>query len=156
MAPLVFITGSTGFIGNVTLKKVLEAGYKVRAAVRKETQFVEIKQRYAKYADVLDFTVVPDITASGAYAGKLDGVDAIVHLASPLAKGIDKSQVIPPAINGTLEILREAKKVPSVKKVVITASIATFTPLKTALPNGAVIKGMTFSSCCCHLWRWAY
>jgi nucleoside-diphosphate-sugar epimerase len=142
MAPLVFITGSTGFIGNATLNKTLEAGYRVRVAVRKEAQVEEIKERYSKYADVLDFAIVPDITAPAAYAGKLEGVDAILHIASPLVKGIDKSEVIPPAINGTLEILREAKKVPSVKKVVITASIATLTPVKEALPVGAIIKGM--------------
>lgn len=141
MAPLVFITGSTGFIGNATLNKTLEAGYRARVAVRKQSQVGEIQKLYSKYASVLDFVIVPDITASGAYAGKLDGVDAILHIASPLVKGIDKSEVITPAINGTLEILREAKKVESVKKVVITSSIATLAPLKEVVPAGVLIKG---------------
>jgi nucleoside-diphosphate-sugar epimerase len=144
MSGLIFITGATGFIGATTAKKALEKGYKLRISVRKEAQIEKVRATLG-HQDQLDFVVISDITDPKAFAGKLDNVDYVLHLASPfLGRGTDKSAFFSPAVNGTTAILTEAAKVPSVKKVVITSSVAAFMPL--GGPNAGKVSGMYFPS----------
>ena len=74
----------------------------------------------------LEFAVVEDILADGAYDEALKDVTYVIHCASPLAGQSDNYERdhIQPAIKGTVGILSSAKKIPSVKRVVITSSIA--------------------------------
>lgn len=141
---LIFITGATGFIGSTTALAALKAGYRLRIAVRQESQIKKLNTLFSKYADSVEFAIVPDIVDESAYAGKLGGVDFVLHIASPLARTQDKNDYFDPATKGTLNILEEASKVPSVKKVVITASVLSLIPLS-GVPEGGIITGM------CHL-----
>ncbi|KAJ5648732.1 hypothetical protein N7490_005104 [Penicillium lividum] len=136
-SPLVFITGATGFIGSATALETLKAGYRLRIAVRKRSE--KLEDVLSGYRDQLEFVTIPDLTDEAAYKGKLDGVDFVLHLASPLARGTDPDAIFTPAINGTLAILKEAAEVPSIKKVVITSSIAALFPI-TGIPEGGVVK----------------
>ncbi|KAL4911327.1 hypothetical protein BDW74DRAFT_164861 [Aspergillus multicolor] len=136
-APLIFITGATGFIGSATALEALKSGYRLRIGVRKRSERLEAL--LFDYAEHLEFVIIPDITEQSAFAGKLDGVDYVIHLASPLAKGTDKEAFFGPAVKGTLAVLREAAKVPSVKKVVVTSSIASLIPLA-GIPDDDVIR----------------
>jgi nucleoside-diphosphate-sugar epimerase len=137
---LIFITGATGFIGAATALQALQSGYRLRISVRKQEQIQHLKDTFKNYAKRLEFVVVPDITQQSAFAGKLDGADYIVHLASPLPHGDDKASYFNPAIEGTTAILKEAARVPSVKKVVITSSIAALFPMS-GIPEGGIIRG---------------
>lgn len=137
---LIFITGATGFIGSTTTDEALKSGYRLRIAIRNESQIEKLSAVFSKYAGQFEFVIVPSITDEAAFAGKLDGVDYVLHLASPLANSPDKQKIFPAAVQGTLAVLKEAAKVKSVKRVVITSSEAAFTPL-TGLPQGAVLKG---------------
>jgi nucleoside-diphosphate-sugar epimerase len=139
---LVFITGATGFIRAATALSALKAGYRVRLSVRKESQIQKLKSVFSEYAQALEFAVIPDITTSEAFAGKLDGVDYIFHLASPTPQGTDGAKMFPGAVKGTTSILKAAAKVPSVERVVVTSSIAALVPLE-GIPEGGVIKGTT-------------
>lgn len=67
-------------------------------------------------------------------------MDFVLHLASPLARSTDPDAVFTSVVNGALALLREAAKVPNIKKVVITSSIASLVPV-TGVPEGGVIKG---------------
>ncbi|KAF7921519.1 uncharacterized protein EAE97_011308 [Botrytis byssoidea] len=136
---LVFITGATGFIGASTALAALNAGYRLRISVRKESQIDSLNNIFSDHANSLEFVVVPDITVPGAFSKVLDNVEYILHLASPLAQSADKDKIYRPAIEGTLNILRDAAKVPSIKKVVITSSIAALTPLD-GPTDGLVLK----------------
>jgi nucleoside-diphosphate-sugar epimerase len=78
--------------------------------------------------------VVPDITATDAYFEAVKGVTYIIHIASPLG-GPEKDSTeeyrkyfIEPAVNAALAILEAAKREPSVKRIVITSSIAALIP----------------------------
>jgi nucleoside-diphosphate-sugar epimerase len=62
-------------------------------------------------------------------------------LASPIAGSIKKEEMFPPALEGTLSILRSAKEVGSIKKVVITSSSLALEPLD-GVPEGGVIRGI--------------
>ncbi|KAK9336041.1 hypothetical protein V1521DRAFT_437939, partial [Lipomyces starkeyi] len=135
---LIFITGATGFIGSATALESLKAGYRLRVAIRQESQIDKVKNVLSAYADKLEFTIVPDIADEKAYAGKLEGVDYVLHIASPLPRTLDKKNYFGPATQGTLNVLKEASKVSSIKKVVITSSIVAFFPL-TGVPEGGIV-----------------
>lgn len=138
---LVFITGATGFIGAATALAALKAGYRLRISVRKDEQISKLKGIFSDYAEKLDFVVIPDITAEGAFSNALKGVTYVLHMASPLANSTNPEDIFPPAVQGTVGILKDAAKVSSITKVVITSSIAALVPLSGA-PEGAVVKGM--------------
>ncbi|PLB48417.1 3-beta hydroxysteroid dehydrogenase/isomerase family protein [Aspergillus steynii IBT 23096] len=138
---LIFITGTTGFIGSAVALEALKTGYQLRISVRRESQILKLKTLFSKYgySEKVDFVVVADITQESSFAGKLDGVDYVLHIASPLLHGTEKESYLDPAVKGTTAILTEAAKVKSIKKVVITSSIAAFIPVA-GLPKGGVIK----------------
>lgn len=138
---LVNQTGATGFIGAATASAALKAGYRLRVSVRKDSQISKLKGIFSEYTNKIEFVIVPDITASNAFSNVLDGVDHILHLASPIASSIKKEEMFPPALEGTLSILKSAKEVGSIKKVVITSSSLALEPLDGA-PEGGVIRGM--------------
>lgn len=135
---LIFVTGASGFIGCATALEALKAGYRLRLSVRNETQIPKIKSALSSYSDNVEFIVVQDITKSDAFAGHLVGVDYVLHIASPLLKGTTKEEYFPGAINGTTAILSEAAKVASIKRVVITSSIASLVPLGGAPSNDPI------------------
>lgn len=135
---LIFITGATGFIGSATALAALKAGYRLRVCLRKPSETLEAV--LSEYSQQVEYVIVPDITDEAAFTNKLDGADYVLHLASPLPHGVNKESYFGPAVKGTTAVLREAARVPSIKKVVITSSIAALIPLK-GLPQGGVIKG---------------
>ncbi|KAJ6119191.1 hypothetical protein N7523_003471 [Penicillium sp. IBT 18751x] len=136
-AGLIFITGATGFVGSATALAALKAGYKLRVCLRKPSEALEAA--LSEYSQNVEYVIVPDITDETAFRGKLDGVDYVLHLASPLTHGIEKESYFGPAVKGTTAVLNEATRVPSIKKVVITSSVAALIPLN-GVPQGGVIK----------------
>ncbi|GAQ46011.1 hypothetical protein AtubIFM56815_007179 [Aspergillus tubingensis] len=136
---LVFITGATGFIGSAVAIKTLQAGYSLRISVRKEEQIPKLKAALSEYEDRIEFVITPDITQQSSFAGKLDGAKYVLHIASPMPHGTNPETYFGPAVMGTTAILKEAAKVSSIKKVVITSSIAALIPMS-GRPEGGVIK----------------
>ena len=137
---LVLITGATGHVGSRTLLHVLQAGYDVRVAVRSESKAASVLSRPQIQAlnpgQRLTFTVVPDITAPGAYdEAVIDGVTHIIHIASPLVTADTvplrqhNNYFIRPAVQGTLAMLRAAERSGTVRRVVITSSITALVPV---------------------------
>ncbi|KAK4993696.1 hypothetical protein LTR50_000307 [Elasticomyces elasticus] len=123
----VLITGASGFLAAHVLTAFLEAGYKVRGTVRSESTAEKVRKSHAKYVDNLSFAIVRDITASGAFDEAVDGVDGVIHTASPFVVQVqdNEKELLDPAIKGTVGILTSIqKKNPDVKRVVITSSFA--------------------------------
>jgi uncharacterized protein YbjT (DUF2867 family) len=92
------ITGTTGYIGFKTLLIALERGYRVKAIVRKESNVEDLREKNQLVArsygnGQLEFVVIPEFTDTAAIEAALDGVTAIIHLASPLAKVVSGSYV---------------------------------------------------------------
>jgi FlaA1/EpsC-like NDP-sugar epimerase len=138
---LIFITGATGFIGSATAVEALKAGYRLRVCLRKPSK--QLETLLSEYSDQVEFVIIPDLTDETAFDGKLNGVDYVLHLASPLPHGIDKEAYFGPAVKGTTALLKAAAKVPTIKKVVVTSSIAAFIPLS-GIPAGGVVKGTLY------------
>lgn len=142
---LVFITGSTGFIGSHVVIQTLEAGYKVRLSVRKESQIEGLKKLFSKHIGNVDFVVVPDLSISSAFDSALKDVDYVLHIASPMpGKGEDfKKEYLQPAVQGTTSVLNAAKKFSTIKRVVIVSSILALVQLD-ALTGGKFEPKGTF------------
>ncbi|OGE55284.1 hypothetical protein PENARI_c004G04769 [Penicillium arizonense] len=134
---LIFITGATGFIGSATAAEALKAGYQLRICLRKPSE--HLQSVLSEYKNQIEFVTVPDLTSETAFDDKLNGVDYVLHLASPLTHGTNKETYFIPAVKATTLLLKAAAKVPSIKKVVVTSSIAALIPM-TGIPAGGVIK----------------
>lgn len=135
---LIFITGASGFIGSATAVEALKAGYQLRVCLRRPSD--QLQTLLSKYSKQVEFVVIPDLTDETALSDKLDGVDFVLHLASPIPHGTDKETYFTPAVKGTTTLLKAATKVPSIKKVVVTSSMAALVPLA-GIPDGGVIQG---------------
>ncbi|KAF8894219.1 hypothetical protein CPB84DRAFT_1783007 [Gymnopilus junonius] len=114
---LVLITGVTGFIASHIADQLLERGYRVRGTARgsKYDTLVATVHRPG-----LEFVRINDV-ATADFSEALKGVDAVMHIASPLAGRKDREETFRTAIQGTTNILPQAVKA-GVKKVVATSS----------------------------------
>jgi nucleoside-diphosphate-sugar epimerase len=110
----------------------LEAGYKVRAAVRSEEKAAAIKSApsLSQYIDHIEFVIVPDILEDAAYDRAVEGVSYILHSASPISFPTDNPErdLIEPAVRGTTGILKSAAKYSTIKRIVITSSEVAIIP----------------------------
>ena len=93
MSPLVLVTGATGHVGFAVLIATLKSGYRVRAAVRSAAKASVISSNpVVKSLNLptssLTFVTVPDLTLPGAYDSAAQDVDYIIHVASPIHRGM--------------------------------------------------------------------
>lgn len=128
--PRVLLTGASGFIAAHVLDILLERGYSVRGTVRTQEKADKLLQAHSAFKSKLDFVIVKDIAASGAFDEAVVSdppFDAVLHTASPFHFRVTdpKSQLLEPAIHGTKGILESVQKyAPTVKRIVITSSFA--------------------------------
>lgn len=139
---LILLTGATGFLGYVTLLKALQAGYRVRCAVRSPSGIdkvlaAESIKALSPTKDQLSWEIVPDITIPGAYDKAVQDVDYIIHCASPIPgfsgsddrQGSNEDIYVKPAVNGVLGMFDSAARVgSSVKRIVVTSSVVAIFP----------------------------
>lgn len=122
------ITGGSGFLGAHTIVQLLEAGYTVRTTVRSPQREDEVRLllRAGGMTDDsrLSFAVA-DLTKDDGWQQAMEGVSYVLHMASPFPgqQPEDENELILPARDGTLRVLKTARKA-DVKRVVITSSFA--------------------------------
>ncbi|KAH7912524.1 hypothetical protein BJ138DRAFT_1112243 [Hygrophoropsis aurantiaca] len=121
----VLVSGANGFVAVWVVKSLLERGYSVRSTVRAEEKGRHLKEIFASYGEKHEIMIVSDITERGAFDEAVTGVDAIQHIASPVHIGGAHSDIITPAVQGTVGMLQSAlDHGKSVKRIVITSSCA--------------------------------
>jgi dihydroflavonol-4-reductase len=125
---LVCVTGASGFIAAHLVKQLLEQGYRVRATVRGAPEKYPYLTNLAGAKERLDFYQA-NLLEEGAYDKVVDGCDYVLHTASPYIVNVKDSQkeLVDPAVNGTLNVLKACEKSTTVKRVVITSSLAAIT-----------------------------
>ncbi|EPX71415.1 flavonol reductase/cinnamoyl-CoA reductase family protein [Schizosaccharomyces octosporus yFS286] len=124
---LVLVTGVTGFIGAHVAVSLLKKGYRVRGTVRSMEKANELIRLNPELKDKIEFVIVKDITEPYAFKDVVKDCDYICHVASPffISNVTDnKTQLLDPAVQGTLSALEAAITEPKVKRVVITSSFA--------------------------------
>ena len=124
----VLVTGATGFVAGWIVKRLLEAGATVHAPVRDPGNPEKLKHLNA-VADATPGTIKffgADLLKDGSYGEAMQGCSVVFHTASPFTTDIKDPQkeLIDPALLGTRNVLEEAKKTESVKRVVVTSSCA--------------------------------
>jgi nucleoside-diphosphate-sugar epimerase len=109
-AMTVLVTGGSGFIASHCVLQLLEKGYQVRTTVRQPT---------VQSGD----QVRADLTSDAGWAEAVDGIDFVLHVASPVRPGHveNADELILPAREGTLRVLRAAHEA-GVKRVVLTSA----------------------------------
>lgn len=134
----ILVTGGSGFIAGHTILQLLERGHRVRATVRslERTEGLRESLRAAGTSAAGSAATSPDATSPDALelvaADLLDDagwpaavrdVDAILHIASPVHLGpvTDEDEVIVPAREGTLRVLRAARDA-GIPRVVLTSA----------------------------------
>lgn len=130
MTHTVFVSGATGFIASHTIEQLLAAGHRVRASVRDLTKTTDLAFLRAMpgAADRLDL-VEADLRTPGAFDALVPGCDIVLHMASPYVLHVDDPQgdLVDPAVQGTRAMLAACAHAPSVRRVVLTSSIAAVT-----------------------------
>ncbi|KAF9527862.1 hypothetical protein CPB83DRAFT_855320 [Crepidotus variabilis] len=124
----VLVSGANGYIAMWVVRTLLEQGYQVRGTVRSKDKGEFLKQYFSQIglADKFEFVIVEDIIKEGAFDEAVKGVDAVEHVASPFTYDIKASDdLLGPAVQGTVGILRSAIKTGTqIKRIVITSSCA--------------------------------
>jgi nucleoside-diphosphate-sugar epimerase len=114
----VFVTGTTGFVGRTLLRKLAEAGFRVRVIVRK------MPPDPAKDTEIL----IGDLVDQNALASAMKGCDGVIHLAACARNWarnpgeFDKTNV-----EGTQNVLAAAAA-SGVERVVHTSTVLTIGP----------------------------
>ncbi|MEY2982123.1 MAG: hypothetical protein RL562_2350 [Planctomycetota bacterium] len=125
MSQTVLLTGISGYIGLHCAAEALRAGHRVRGTVRSASRQQEVRETLeAASVDTskLEFAVV-DLTRDDGWDAAVEGCTHVLHVASPFVLAIpkDEDEVIGPAVEGTLRVLRAASKA-GVERIVLTSS----------------------------------
>ncbi|XP_037418030.1 phenylacetaldehyde reductase-like [Triticum dicoccoides] len=138
---LVCVTGGSGFIGSWLVRLLLDRGYTVHATVQNLQDEGETKHLQAlDGADTRLRLFQMDLLDPASVRPAVEGVHGVFHLASPviLQPARDpENELLLPAVNGTLNVLRAAKD-SGIKRVVLVSSQTAMCP-SPDWPAGKVI-----------------
>ena len=124
----VMVTGATGYIAGWIVKNLLENGFKVNAAVR-DINNIDKKSHLDSIAKKSNGEIKyfeSDLLDNGSYSEAMFDCQLVIHTASPFfldSKDAQK-QIIDPAFEGTKNVLQSVNETKSVKRVVLTSSVA--------------------------------
>lgn len=130
MAEKILVTGASGFIAKHIVLQLLEAGYQVRGSVRSDKREAEVRAAMKAHLtdvnldEMLEFVRL-DLSSDEGWDAALQGVDALMHTASPVTFEMpkDEAELIAPAVDGTVRALRAAKAA-EVGRVILTSSVS--------------------------------
>jgi len=124
----VLVTGATGFVAGWLVKKLLEEGMTVHAAVRnpdKQEKVAHLNEMAKNSAGKIMY-FKSDLLQEDSYKEAMEGCELVFHTASPFTSEFKNPQteLIDPAVKGTENVMETAKQTSSVKRVVVTSSCA--------------------------------
>jgi nucleoside-diphosphate-sugar epimerase len=123
---LVLVTGANGFVATHCIVELLRGGYRVRGTLRSAEQGKKVRDAIAKHANVSGLSFVEaDLNLDNGWDRAVEGCTYVLHVASPVPRQApkDPQDVIRPAHDGTLRVLKAATRA-RVKRVVMTSSTA--------------------------------
>ncbi|AQK62045.1 cinnamoyl-CoA reductase 1 isoform X2 [Zea mays] len=130
----VLVTGASGFIGSTLVGLLLDRGYNVHASVLNPDDKAETEHLVALGAGAGEgrLRVFPgDLLDGAALMAAARGCSGVFHLATPCTVypvSDPQGQMVVPAVEGTLNVLRAAKEARTVRRVVVTSSSSAIIP----------------------------
>jgi dihydroflavonol-4-reductase len=126
----ILVTGASGFVAIHTIVQLLEQGYNVRGTLRTASREAQVRETISKYVQANDrFEILPaDLEQDLGWDEAMKDLEYVLHVASPfpLFEPKHEDELIIPAVQGTLRVLRAAHKA-KVKRVVQVSSVAAVT-----------------------------
>ncbi|CAL9756596.1 unnamed protein product [Musa acuminata subsp. burmannicoides] len=131
MSSVVCVTGGSGFIGSWLVRLLLDRGYAVHATVmhlgdEAETAHLRALEGAAERLQLFEI----DLLDPASLLAAIRGSAGVFHLASPCTVNRvhdPQTELLDPAVKGTLNVLRAAKE-SGVGRVVVTSSISAIFP----------------------------
>jgi dihydroflavonol-4-reductase len=123
----ILVSGANGFIAAHAVERLLSRGKSVIGSVRNPTD-PKMGSFKAVPGNERFTLVAANLLSPNPFDAHVD-VDAVLHMASPYTMDVKDAQrdLVDPAVNGTLAMLRAAAKSARVKRVVLTSSMAAVT-----------------------------
>ncbi|CAH8384004.1 unnamed protein product [Eruca vesicaria subsp. sativa] len=145
---VVCVTGASGYIASWIVKLLLLRGYTVKATVRDPKD-----QKKTDHLLALDGArerlqlFKANLLEEGSFEQAIDGCVAVFHTASPvkITATDPQAELIEPAVKGTINVLKTCTKMSSVKRVILTSSMATLLSPKFPLGPNVLLDETTFS-----------
>ncbi|KAL3537489.1 hypothetical protein ACH5RR_000855 [Cinchona calisaya] len=144
---VVCVTGASGYIASWLVKLLLDRCYTVKASVRdlndpKKTEHLVSLDGAKERLHLFQANLLED----GSFDAVVDGCECVFHTASPVQFSPinPEAELLDPAIKGTLNVLRACARSSSIKRVVLTSSVAAVA-LNRELKDGVVIDESWYS-----------
>ncbi|MEX1179580.1 MAG: NAD-dependent epimerase/dehydratase family protein [Cucumibacter sp.] len=128
--PIILVTGAGGFIAKRIVLELLGRSYAVRGTLRDTKRSDEVRDAIRPHLKGTGVSLggdlkflQADLLSEAGWGRALEGVAAVIHTASPFPTGTpgDPQEVIRPAVEGTIRVLRAAHAA-GVKRAVLTSS----------------------------------
>lgn len=125
----ILVTGATGYIASWVVKYLLQDGYTVHATVRDKSNKnkIELLDTLSKTYPNKLFLFEADLLKKDSFKEAMQDCEVVIHMASPFViSGIKdaEKELINPALQGTRNVLDTVNATETVKKVVLTSSVA--------------------------------
>ncbi|MDX1805090.1 MAG: NAD-dependent epimerase/dehydratase family protein [Alcanivorax sp.] len=138
----VMVTGASGYIAGWIVKSLLEAGHTVHATVRDPNKAASVDhlKSIAEQAPGTLKLFKADLLDADSFDAPMAGCEVLMHTASPFVlEGFTDANeaLVRPAVEGTRHVLDAAKRCPTLKRVVLTSSVAS------VYGDNAEMKGKT-------------
>jgi dihydroflavonol-4-reductase len=124
----VLVTGGSGFVGAHCILQLLQRGCRVRTTLRslnRKNEVIEmLKNGGAEAVEDLSF-IEADLSRDANWGDAVKDCEYVLHVASPISLDTpkDENEMIAPAVEGTLRVLRASRDARA-KRVVVTSSFA--------------------------------
>lgn len=117
-APLSLVTGGTGFVGSAVVRRLIQAGHRVRVLVRPTS---DLRNLYGLSLQ----RVKGDLRDSGSVRQAVEGCDFLFHVAADYRLWAPRPQEMYDSnVRGTEVLMQEALRA-GIQKIVYTSSVAT-------------------------------
>ncbi|GMN53645.1 hypothetical protein TIFTF001_022786 [Ficus carica] len=145
---VVGVTGASGYIASWLVRFLLQRGYTVKASVRdlndpKKTEHLVSLDGAKERLHLFEANLLEE----GSFDPVVDECEGVFHTACPVFSTVTdpQAELIDAVVKGTLNVLRSCTKVPSLKRVVLTASMASVSFNRRHLTPDVVIDETWFS-----------